>query len=172
MDLGGIEPPFPQCECGVLPLNHRPVRKNPSSSQAQLTVIYWGVLFEQFNGYLREEAMAIASPQSRAQKKIDWQRAMFWLDNFWLALTFPFQMVGIALGRNGDPGITWRISMFVLGTIFIACLAACPVAYFYYNWSAAWSLAFLAPQMFVVAAFSAFIGAVAYFSEPKVDDYE
>ena len=24
VDLGGIEPPPPQCECGVLPLNYRP----------------------------------------------------------------------------------------------------------------------------------------------------
>lgn len=25
VDLGGIEPPSPQCECDVLPLNHRPL---------------------------------------------------------------------------------------------------------------------------------------------------
>ena len=24
VDLGGIEPPLPQCECGVMPLDHRP----------------------------------------------------------------------------------------------------------------------------------------------------
>gem|GEM_PF-5946472 len=25
MDLGGIEPPSAQCECAVLPLDHRPI---------------------------------------------------------------------------------------------------------------------------------------------------
>lgn len=171
MDLGGIEPPFPQCECGVLPLNHRPVRKNPTSSHPQLTVVYWGVLFLQFNGYLGEEAMATAMPQTNVQK-IDYRRIKDWIEYVWLALTFPFLMIRIAFSRDGDPGVGWRIFMFVLGAFLVACLIGSPVAYFFYNWSIAWSSALLAPQAFVIAAFSIFIGIVAYFSEPKTEDYE
>ncbi len=47
MDLGGIEPPLLQCECSVVPLNHRPnvgvlgIEPRPQSPEPCILPLYY-----------------------------------------------------------------------------------------------------------------------------------
>ena len=57
MDLGGFEPPFPQCECGVLPLDHRPasfsaneLKLKSRNSKIKINLSGWAELHRRFLG--------------------------------------------------------------------------------------------------------------------------